>query len=486
MINIAKPPKVYISYCWTTLDYEEWVVKFATDLVTESRVKVILDKWYLREGDDANAFMERMVTDPTVDKVIILCDHQYVEKANSRRGGVGTETQIISSEVYGKVNKFIAVITERDEDGKACLPVFYRSRIYIDFSDDDKIANNYEQLLRCIYNKPQYEPPQLGANSPAFLTEENSILLGTDTSFRLTKQAIRGGRGNASGLISEYLELYSKNLERFRIKLDGENLNSVDKILDNINSFLPYRNQICELFKLIAQYQNLEAINSQLHSFFESLIPYLFAPDNVRDCEWYNDNYIFIVEELFLFCLAILIKNNRFILASTLINNEYFFDTPHGYGMRVKLHDFNIFQPGMRSLAYKQATERMNVYDLHAKILEERAKNSFLKSQEIHQVDFILFLVDAKKVLEGLNVSQRWYAKTMIYQDTVWGEFEIFNRATSYRFFDKIKCLFDINNKEELGAVFDAFKNRRLRKIEYGRSIDPDYYVGFEELCTKP
>ena len=66
-------------------------------------------------------------------KVLIFCDKTYTEKANNRTGGVGDETVIISSEVYGKVTqeKFIPIITERDEDGKEYVPAYIKTRIYV-------------------------------------------------------------------------------------------------------------------------------------------------------------------------------------------------------------------------------------------------------------------------------------------------------------------------------------------------------------------
>jgi hypothetical protein len=66
----------------------------------ESSVDVILDKWDLKEGHDANAFMEKMVADPDIKKVVLVCDKKYAEKADRRSGGVGTEAQIISPEIY--------------------------------------------------------------------------------------------------------------------------------------------------------------------------------------------------------------------------------------------------------------------------------------------------------------------------------------------------------------------------------------------------
>lgn len=146
-----------MSYSWTTPEHGEWVLNLATEL-RQDGVDVILDKWDLKDGHDKYSFMERMVSDQTVRKVILVCDKAYAEKADARRGGVGTETQIISKEIYDKVDqeKFVAVITERDENGNAYVPTYYKARKYIDLCNDDQYVKNYEQLLRWIFGKPFY------------------------------------------------------------------------------------------------------------------------------------------------------------------------------------------------------------------------------------------------------------------------------------------------------------------------------------------
>jgi hypothetical protein len=63
-------------------DHERWVIDLATQL-RENGVDVILDKWDLREGQDAVAFMERMVTDPEVKKVVMVFDRRYAERPTS-------------------------------------------------------------------------------------------------------------------------------------------------------------------------------------------------------------------------------------------------------------------------------------------------------------------------------------------------------------------------------------------------------------------
>jgi len=77
-------PKLFISYSWSLPEHETWVVSLATEL-RESGVDVFLDKWDLKEGHDAFAFMEKMVTDPEIKKVVIICDKVYSGKADDRR-----------------------------------------------------------------------------------------------------------------------------------------------------------------------------------------------------------------------------------------------------------------------------------------------------------------------------------------------------------------------------------------------------------------
>jgi hypothetical protein len=48
-------------------------------------VDVTIDKWDLKEGHDAIKFMERMVTDAEIKKVIVVLDRTYAEKAASNR-----------------------------------------------------------------------------------------------------------------------------------------------------------------------------------------------------------------------------------------------------------------------------------------------------------------------------------------------------------------------------------------------------------------
>ena len=116
--------------------------------------------------------MEQCVTDPQIDKVLILSNKLYAEKADKREGGVGDETTIISPEVYGNAEqqKFIPIVMERDENGKECLPAYLKTLKYRDLSGDN-FEEEYEAVLRIIFDEPIHRKPELGSK-PDWLTEE--------------------------------------------------------------------------------------------------------------------------------------------------------------------------------------------------------------------------------------------------------------------------------------------------------------------------
>ena len=208
-------PKLFISYSRSTPEHELWVINLATRL-RESRVDALLDKWDLKEGEDSIAFMEQMVNAPDIRKVIMICDKIYVEKTDNRKGGVGTEAQIISPGVYANQErgKFVAIVRERDSDGKPYVPTYYKSKIYIDLCEDSD--ENFEQLVRWIYDQPLLKKPELG-DKPLYLSDADSISLGTSPLYRRCLDAIKNDKHFAESAFREYCTTITNNLERFRL-----------------------------------------------------------------------------------------------------------------------------------------------------------------------------------------------------------------------------------------------------------------------------
>lgn len=154
-------PKVFASYSYDSPKHKEWVLDLCTKL-RQKGVDVILDQWDLYLGGDLTLFIENAVGD--ADRVIVICTPSYVEKANTRKNGVGYEASMITAELYQKseTTKFIPVIRQSSGDKKT--PDFLRTRVYIDFTDDSQFDEKFDELLREIHQAQRSQKPPLGKN----------------------------------------------------------------------------------------------------------------------------------------------------------------------------------------------------------------------------------------------------------------------------------------------------------------------------------
>lgn len=480
----SNSPKLFISYSWSSPQHEQWVLQLATEL-RESSVDVILDKWDLKEGNDANAFMEKMVTDPEIKKVILICDKKYADKADGRSGGVGTEAQIISPEIYQEQdqNKFVAVIAENDEAGKPYLPTYYKSRVYIDLSDNEQYTRNFEQLLRWVFDKPLYIKPDLGLK-PSFLEETATISLGTASRFSRTLDAIRNSRPYAKGAMQEYFETFAENLERFRIT--GGDKEFDELVIENIGNFIPHRNEAVELFLALAQYHNTRESHNQLHRFFEKMVPYLSRPESVQSYrEWDFDNFKFIIHELFLYCVAALLKHEAFDAVAYLLRNRYFVARNADYG-RNSMQGFQLFRAYLKSLEYRTSRLKLNRLSLHADLMKQRCVATGVTFDQVMQADFLLFLRGCIDSVRD-NSYQGWWPDSLLYIADRERSFEIFARAESKEYFQSIKVSLGVERKEDFDSVFTAIKEGKIRTPVWEfRGISVVALMGYEALATRP
>lgn len=476
-------PKLFISYSWTSEDHEGWVIALATSL-REAGVDVVLDKWDLREGQDAHYFMEQMVSNPEITKVAMICDRKYAEKANDRAGGVGTETQIISPEIYAKQNqiKFVAVLSERDAEGRPFLPVYYKSRIYIDLSSDDLYARNFEQLLRWVHDKPLYIKPPLG-EKPGFLADDAKPSLGTTIFLQRSLDAIKANKPHRSGASSEYLDRLAAGFESLRIPPDAKEFD--DHVVQSIEAFTPYRNEAIELFLTLASHGPTPDEQRALHRFFERLYPFMHRPENVSTFrDWDYDNFRFIVHELLLYLVASLLRYERFDAVAQLIRQPFYVgrSTDGGDGTVT----FASYRSYMKSLEHRNRRLNLRRLSLRADLLTGRATTSGLTVDHLMQADFTLYVRDCLDALRT-GSRQQWWPETLLYVRNGHRPFEIFARAQSRQYFDAIKCLFDIQDKSGLEPVFQAIREEKLRipRWEF-ESFSPSTLLGYERMATKP
>ena len=475
-------PKLFISYSWSDTEHEQWVVALATEL-RESGVDVILDKWDLKEGHDAVAFMEQMVTNPEIKKVAIVCDEKYAAKADGRAGGVGTETQIISREVYENQaqEKFVAVVSQKDASGKPFLPTYYKSRIYIDLSEADRYADNFERLLRWVFDKPLDVKPELG-NKPSFLSEGEHVSLGTTAVFKRCVDALKNHKAFAAGAFDEYCNSFALNLERFRlVNPEGE---FDDAVIKNIEEFLPYRNEAIQLFIAVAQYSPATEFIHRIHRLLESLIPYMHRPASVS--QWSKrdfDNFKFIIHELFLYALAVLLKHERLEQANYLLEQQYYLPGNSDDGGDVMV-DFVVFQANMQSLEDRNKRLDLRRLSVRGDLLKERCNGTGIDFRYLLQADFVAFL----RAEVGAKDDRRpWWPYTLLFLGHFNSPFEIFARSVSKTYFDRSRVLLAISTPNELAALIKSYQDgsRKLPRWD-GEGFSPEALLGYTQLATRP
>ncbi len=154
-------PSVFISYSHDSEDHKAWVLQLATRL-RYNGVNTILDRWNLDLGTDVAAFIERGLSES--NRVLCICSESYVRKANLKEGGVGYEKKIMTAEIMADLDANWVIPVIRDNTGKDLVPTFLRGCVYVDFLDDLRYEEKYEELLRSLLDEPILPVPPIGDN----------------------------------------------------------------------------------------------------------------------------------------------------------------------------------------------------------------------------------------------------------------------------------------------------------------------------------
>lgn len=387
-MQIDKIPKIFISYSWSS---DALVLELANRLVFHG-VDVVLDKWDLKEGNDKYEFMERCVNDSSITKVLIICDKAYAQKANDRTGGVGDETVIISSEVYGNARqeKFIPIIAERDEEGKEYVPTYIKTRIYIDLSNPEKYEEEYEKLLRNIYEKPQFVKPPLG-KKPEWLDEEK-------TNFFPVKNLIRQIRGGNTSIkrkscIARFQEAYIEVLKSYYIC----NVKP-EEAYNNFLNTKTVRDIYLEFVETIAETESNYA--ETLAESFEYLYNKLtcvktFNPQAYSANKNDLDVYKILLWELFICVIAYLRHIKDYEAINILLTYTYFLENSL-FGGEIKQTNYTTFRHHSFVIEehYKPMSQMKDKYTLVGDIIcSQREKFPIYTAEAIAEADLFLYQV---------------------------------------------------------------------------------------------
>lgn len=486
MPSSTNAPKVFISYSWHPVTNGNKALALAERLSGDG-VHVIIDKWDLKEGQDKYVFMEKLVTDKEVRRVLLICNRDYAEKANERIGGVGTESLIISSEIYEETEqiKFIPVIFEVDEQGKPYVPQFVKSRIYIDLSQEEHYEENYEMLVRNIFDKPASRRPVIGL-PPSYITQDAPVYLPVAHKRKAAETAVFQEKRNAILLVQDYFDSVIESLNLFKIQGEYTEHDAWEvNLLQNIEQMRPLREDVVTFITYYQRHQ-LDMDMECIHLFFEKLLNFI---ENIRNEENYlanvskeikADNFYFFGHELFLYVCTAMIKCERFKELHYLLNND-FVVTDHYY-TRTNALSFTRFRRHLVSLdEHRNKRLKMNRKSITADLLKQRSGTLF-SFDDLKEADALLYYLSIMK--QGATAYMWWWPVTSAYD--IWN-LNFMKRGISNRFFNKVKALFGVDTIEEMRekVISSMPLDQQFSRFDYSLPMLAEG-LHVNELCQIP
>ncbi len=328
-------------------------------------------------------------------------------------------------------------------------------------SNPQSFYENYEELLRNIYNAPLYSKPPLG-EPPAFITAKDKSPLKTTHRLQSFKDAVLRNQGFATGLAEDYLKALISSFADFELK-QKPNEAFDETVWTSVEEFTPYRNEFIDFMVFISKYCFDIKFFEATQNFFSEALQFV-KPDN-HPYERKNDNYKFLVYELFLYMIAALIKRERFPETNIFLNGLYFYRGDGSYNSERNLFDFTIFRQYVRSLE-EDRLKRLNInqYHLTPTLIHQRADQESIIFADLAEADYILFL---RSSLSPIRNGWPWYPYTFLFVHRK-GAMPLFLKATSKSFFQRLKVLLGVDSKAQLIERFNklaasnAFREMRF------------------------
>lgn len=393
-------PKVFISYAWGTKEYQNKVLALATDLVKDG-IDVLLDKWSLKEGNDTYAFMEQSVRDETVTHVLILLDPQYAEKADKRSGGVGTETQIISAEVYNKVKqeKFLPVVFERKIDGDIPKPTYLKSLLHFDLSIEEKYDEEYQRLVKTLYGIEIYKKPELGKR-PAWLETTTSNI---NTKIRTTYDVLKT---NLPDIVKkEKFNLFLTGIKEKILEYNKDETtveNSLEKYLELYSGTITIRDEFLNLMLNASYIEDGEKIvASKLEEICEELNGQYGNLAEIRKT---------LLHEMFVYVIALYYKLGNYTAVSYILSKTYFVRENYDNSAQ----SFNVFYCHNKNL--DNAVNKRDDKNYHSGTADfwiETINTEICSKNDFVFADVLCY--NAATYMEQYLDSWRWFPITYVY-----------------------------------------------------------------------
>ncbi|WP_429960938.1 SEFIR domain-containing protein [Enterococcus sp. AZ012] len=474
-MHTVKTKKVFISYSWSSEAHKNAVLDLAIAL-RQDGVDVILDVWDLNVGQDKFVFMEQMVSDPTVDRVLIVSDRLYAEKADMRQGGVGTETQIITAEIYqdaGK-NRFIPIIFERNKDnGEPFLPIYAKNRMYIDLSEDSSYQEGYTSLIREIYERPDLRKPELG-KTPSFILEDtvDSFLIE-----RKSKDIERASNYNPERLpylVKDFFDTFTEELEKLAVdKNVGENED--EAAVRVINDSIEFRKSMLKVLNTISMSNEY---TDMLIDFFEEFNNRIKEIEHLKSNTLSSEAIKFLLNEIFILTITTLIRFGNWKSVSKLCNNLYYDEN------NSKEVDYVNFRKPLRVIYEGELERKSKRVSLSADLIKERA-SSLKEFKDMVGADLFLYYVSIINPDIKNDWFGNWFPILHIYIGSTTKNIKVLSLLKSKDSLEKILPVFNVG-LDELKEKIDQIGRKRGYSNSFEMIPAMNEFIESNEIGSRP
>ena len=401
-------PKVFISYAWTSDEYTKKVYDFVKRLRNDG-IETMFDQFDLKPGNSLHNYMEKCVSDSTVTNVLILLNPEYKKKADERKGGAGIETQIISEEVYNNLEntKFVPIIF--DLEGKQIvdvLPIYLKSRYFVDLSNFDNYEDQYKSLVRHLYGKPAMVKNNIG-EKPSWVDDSKSVSYDVDKINWISNLMLSG---NEKVTYRKSLSILIKETTKYARLFSYETI-TIDNFEEAYSSLSPLKNIV---IGCVNELVDMDKLSDFIEEYFENYNEINSA--NRNTARWKYLMFKILAHEMIISIIAILYKNRKYSQIYNVVT--YTFAARDEWERNVNFHIFfysekeqEIFNldNALGHLKYgsKERHKLTGIGDYWSRNLAF----DFITLQDFVNADILL------SNLNGIILGDRWFAISYVYSD---------------------------------------------------------------------
>lgn len=345
-------------------------------------------------------------------------------------------------------------------------------------SSDECYELGYNQLLRDIYDKPLHQKPALGS-MPAFLESDQPTLLSTAKEQRYLK-AINEETSSLKAWMVRYFDKLIASLDQFKISFNGGQYNTlIDLVEKSIDSMQVVNNDFIKFLETVAA--NTECTGEQFVDFFEKLLQY-YEDNDIKLATstdpWYlaNDNYRFFNYEMFLSFVSVMMKHERFDVIHDVVSTDFCI-LSNRFGRQVKPLTYIEFQKYNYTLdRFKKDLTNSNLISEAASLFRSKVDGKLFEAMV--EVDILLYYLSL--VYDKSNdVHNIWYPELSIYN----ASFTVLPKLASYRYFEKAKVLFDVEDKDSFINLIKGV-NDNLQRDGYHHIPSIQQGLGYDKVCS--